>query len=219
MVKKIKLINKKYFDSLRSSLAISEGTTWASAEADPATLNTLFAPVPGTDINQRVGRRVEVTNVTVRGTVDESTAADQADSLVSGTVRLILVLDKETNSVQLNSEDVMTSPATASTALVNSSFMSTAFLGRFEILDEVFLRGRDYNSMTDGTNTSSQAAPQRPFVLEHTFDPPLTIHFNSGSAGSVADIVDNSFHLLAHSATTANTTNLSYNCRTCYYDY
>ncbi len=56
----------KYFDAERANVAIGASVDWTATEVDPATLNTLFAPVKGTGINNRIGRKVHVHKVKIR---------------------------------------------------------------------------------------------------------------------------------------------------------
>ena len=50
------------------------------------------------------------------------------------------------------------------------------------------------------------------------FKKPISVRFNATNGGTVADIVDNSFHVLATCTSTALGPNLYYNCRVCYKD-
>ena len=48
----------------------------------------------------------------------------------------------------------------------------------------------------DGTNVE-QAGLSKPFKFNITFKKPINVRFNNTNGGTIADIVDNSLHLIA----------------------
>lgn len=203
----------KYFDSLRKDYTvISMATTTTGLEADPATLQTLFAPTQGDDITQRDGRSCYVTKITIKGslTSQPSTAATAANT--SQGVRLILCIDKQTNSAQMNSEDLIFSsvadPATF-------DFQNKAFFGRFRILKDKMLSLPTQPIASNGTAAQLFiGSTVKYFKIRHKFAVPLKINFNGTNGGTVADIIDNSLHLIVGQEKVAPTVLLSYQCRT-----
>lgn len=217
-VQRVTSSESKYFTSLRSSVAIPESTDWSGTELDPTTLNTLCAPIEGTDISTRDGRRIEVYKISIRGVISMTSAPDQTDVLSSPATRLILYVDQQTNGAQSQGEQLMEAPSTATAPLSFCSFQSLASLGRFRVLRDKVYRGTVMTAGTDGANTNSIATVNVPFTMTVKFKNPLVMRFNATNGGSVADIIDNSFHLIGQKSSTAYVHTLDYQCRTYYKD-
>jgi len=208
----------KYFDSFKSAQTIAETTSWAATEADPTTLDTLFVPQEGSDIDNRIGRKVSVYKIALRGVISASLASDQTDTLQNPAVRLILFQDQQSNGVQAQGEELMASPGAATSALTFSTFQNLANLGRFRVLRDKTIRGTITVTGTDGASTTSQRANDIPFKITVKFTKPVVVKFNATNGGTIGDIVDNSFHLLAVKSNADYTTVISYQCRTYYKD-
>lgn len=209
----------KYFTSLVSSRAMPESQNWADTELDPTTLNTLCVPSEGSDIDERIGRKISVYKIAIRGTISMTTASDQPDILNSPSFRLILYIDQQTNGAQSQGEQVMAPPSPTATVLTAfNSFQNLASLGRFRILRDKTYRGTELAVGTDGANTSSINSIQIPFKMTVKFRNPIIMRFNSTNGGTVADIVDNSFHLIGCKSSTAYDHTIDYQCRTYYKD-
>lgn len=191
----------KFFDVNKTSTAI--GITWAGAEMDPAA-NCLFYPVPGTGLSERQAIRVVITHIELRGCVDRAVQAAWTSNSIN---RVALVLDTQTNGVQLNAEDVFTG---ATDPVFGHREMK--YNERFIVLwDETY--EIHYECVDSFRVLGSRAVP---FVVKLDVEIPVT--FKAG-AGSVADIVDNSLHVIAMgrdvgAGTTAST--LTYRCRCLY---
>jgi hypothetical protein len=83
----------KYFDTFRSGAAIQSSPNWIGAELDPVAQLCLFAPVTGATIQQRIGRKVYVHKIKVKGTIIQPPAASQANPIITPFCRLMLVMD------------------------------------------------------------------------------------------------------------------------------
>lgn len=211
------ITERKYFDSQCTISIPATTTNFASAEADPTTLNTLFAPTQGDDFNQRTGRKVQVLSIKIMGHINVSAQADQTAADNSSLIRLLLVQDKQTNATQLNSEDVLTS---GDGSLAVNYFQNPAFFGRFRVLKDKRIVIGNPSMSFDGTNIE-QAGLIRPFKMSIKFRKPVVVHYNSTNGGTVADIVDNSFHVLAgtnNAGAGTLTPQLNYKVRTTFID-
>lgn len=208
----------KYFDTTRAVGAmVATAASWASTELDPATFNTLCCPVQGSGISDRVGRKIHITKLKIRGTVGYSvqSAASTVPSMPE--VRLLLVQDCQTNGVQLNGEDVMASSTTAAVTSQIHTFQNLAFFGRFKVLKDKMFRIGGANSVNNTTaGTVSTEADSINFKWTIKFRKPVVVHFNSTNGGSVGDIVDNSFHIIGLS--TLTTATLAYEARVVFVD-
>lgn len=206
----------KYFDTFLSGATIAESTDWTGTELDPATLNTLFAPAEGAAINQRIGRKVNVHKIKLRGIIIPQTLSDQADFVTVPSVRLMLVQDQQTNTAQMQGEQVMAAPGAATVALTACTYQNLANLGRFRVLKDQTFRSPAPSGGTDGTNTNSLVPQSIPFKWNINFKKPVTVHFNAANGGTVADIVDHSWHVLGQKTGTEFGHTVSYQVRFCY---
>lgn len=205
------ITERKYFDGAFAATAIPVGlATSASGEMDLATTNTLFAPVTGDDFNNRSGRKVQVLQVKLRGNIAVATQVDQTAADISPTVRFLLVQDKQTNTAQLNSEDVIQTVGIY-------GWQNPAFFGRFQVLKDKIMKLPSPQITWDGTNLE-QAGYHVPFKIQHSFKKPVIVHFNSTNGGTVADITDNSFHLLGFTSSTNLAPTLAYQSRVTFVD-
>lgn len=198
-----------YFESTFSSTIVSVTTSWTGTEVDPGTLNCLFAPTQGDDNSQRTGRKAFVKALRFRGrfTVPAQTAqAATPDAAL--VIRLIVYMDKQTNGAQNAAQNVISGDA-ASAAL--EMFQSRANFGRFKILkDKTFTLQNP--TIAGITGSYEQSSLVREFKM--TCKPNMWINYNATNGGTVADTVDNSFHVICNCSSTALVPSLQYRCRT-----
>ena len=211
------MTERKYFDSFLSAHAMLAGNTWAGGELDPATLLTLCVPSEGSDIDNRVGRKISVHKVTIRGMIFVSaqvniTAGDQAS-----VCRLVMFVDQQTNGAQAQAENLMSGPGAASAFLTPHTFQSTANFGRFNVLRDKTVTVQNPNMTWDGTNIEAHGL-SIPFKLSYRFKKPLVIRFNGTNGGTVADIIDNSLHFIGFATSTNLAPQIYYQSRCVYTD-
>lgn len=205
---------RKYFDSSFSG-NITEAVTFAGCEADPATLNTLFVPSEGNDINNRVGRKVNVLAIKVKGSIrtPPNAAADMSNN--ESRIRLILYQDMQTNAAQAQAEEVISSDG-----ITYNMFQNTANFGRFRVLKDKRIQLTNPNISQTGTANANTRAPlDRTFKFTIKFRKPVLVRFNGTNGGTIADIVDNSFHMIANTTSDDYAPALQYTCRTTYVDF
>lgn len=208
------LSERKYFDADRTSTAItSSAADWTGQEYDPATLNTLFCPVQGTAFNERVGRKVYVKSLRIKGTFSIAAQANQTAGDNANVLRWLCYIDRQTNGTQAQGEDVLSSGAGSNAV---DMFQNAANFGRFRILTDRKIIMENQAISFDGTNIEQQGI-SKPFFYAKTFNPPMVVHFNATNGGTVADIVDNSFHIIAN-CTIANNVFIVYKSRVCFVD-
>lgn len=205
----------KYFDSFVSAAAVAESVDWTGTEIDPAA-NSIFTPTEGADIDNRIGRKASMYKLAIRGVIVPGTLADQADILPSPVCRIILFMDMQTNGGQAQGETVMAAPGAATAALTFCTFQNTANFGRFRVLRDKTFKLGIITSGTDGVSTTSQGSQVIPFKLTVKFPTPVEVRFNATNGGTIGDVVDNSFHMLAQKSGGDFTHTISYQAR-CYY--
>lgn len=197
----------KYFDEDVGALGI--GNTWQVA--DP-TIDTLFAPMKGTSLNQRIGNRVLVKKIRIRGRIFWDGKAGISDILSNDYVRCILVLDTQTNGTQLTAGNLMAGPG-----LDINDFQNTAGFGRYIVLKDKIIRRPAVNAVgtADDWRTDNTIVP---FKMSKTIM--RYFKFNDGNAGTVGDILDNSLHMVVVKDETGSTqsANIRFTARTVFAD-
>lgn len=207
----------KYFTSSRVGVTVSEGTDWTGADIVPTTLNTLFCPSEGSDIDNRIGRKVSVYKISLRGVIQTAALPDQVDVVANPATRIVLYMDMQTNGTGTNSGSLM-APTGANTGLAFTAFQNIANFGRFRVLRDVIFRPRDVSTGEDGTGTTSQIAADIPFKMTVRFKKPIVVRFNGTNAGTIGDIVDNSFMIAAIKSGAGFVSTITYTCRTYFKD-
>lgn len=208
---------RKYFDTDKdlSTVINIAGASWAGCELDPATVNTLFAPVEGNDFNQRQGRKVQVIQIKIKGFLTCAAQADATAADNANYVRLVFYEDTQTNGAQSQAEEVF---ASGSATLNNvCAFQNPANFGRFRVLkDRTFTLQRPSMSY-DGVNME-QGGLITPFKITHKFKKPVVVSFNAANGGTIADIVNNSWHFIGASSSSGLVPQIAYKCRVTYLD-
>ncbi len=209
----------KYFDTTLASAngVIPSATTWAGSEFDPTTFLTFCVPVKGTGINERIGRHINIHKVKIHGRIACGAQANQTVTDAACIVRMIMFVDTQTNAAQAQGEQLMDDPGTAAGGNTPFTFMSLKTLGRFRVLKDKTITIQNPNISWDGTNIE-QNGLIRSFKFNHTFRKPLDCHFNATDGGTIADIVDNSIHLIATCTSTALVPTMVYEARVSYKD-
>lgn len=202
----------KYFDTFKTPTAIPASTNWTTTELDPATILTLFDPQQGNAISQRIGQKAQLHKLKMKGTVNIPREIDQSSAPEACVVRVILFQDMQTNAVQAQGEELMRSEGTA--VLNIDAFQNFNEFGRFRVFKDKVFTFNAPNMVFDGTNIElGGQSKQFKFNLNFTRDP-VAVRFNATNGGTVADIVDNSWHILAiASQTTSAVPTIAYNCR------
>ncbi|AUM61895.1 capsid [uncultured virus] len=226
----------KYFDCYKTTTAVGVvTTTWpAGAMTDPtttvnlgaaavATPQCLFAPTVGSGLNQRIGRSVLVRKIKIHGQI---TAAASAQALsawepyLPQKVRLLVVQDQQTNAAQMTAAQLMNDAGAADTTI--NSYQNPNNFGRFRVLKDKDILIQDPNFVTEyppeDTPYSRTNGLIRNFKIAINFKVPIKVQFNATNGGTVADIVDNSFHVLCActGVSTNNPPSISYYSRIAY---
>lgn len=220
----------KYFDcELQTANVAACTTTWvAGTSQDPSsTINlgsaavatplNLCSPTVGAALNQRVGRKITIRKVKVHGYLFMPAQAAQAAADPASKVRILLVQDMQTNAAQMTGAQLLNDAGAPFTTL--ESFQNPNNFGRFRVLkDKMFTFS---NANLAGSPTAGdviQASEIRSWKFAVNFKNPVTVHFNATNGGTVADIVDNSFHIVAGTDNASYVPQIGYYSRVCYKD-
>jgi len=217
----------KYFDCDRNGgVPGLVTTTWvATTMQDPdttinlgsaavATPNCLFAPTVGAALNQRIGRKVKVHKIKVTGFVNKGPETAQTTGDEATTLRIMLVMDQQTNAAQMTGAQLMQDASATATTI--NTFQNPNNFGRFRVLKDK--RITIFNANMAGEVAAANVIKEglkANFKFKIRFRTPIDVHFNATNGGTVADIVDNSFHIVCGQTPAANC-NLSYYSRVCY---
>ena len=208
----------KYFDTYKTTTAVGVvTTTWpAGAMVDPtttvnlgaaavATPLSLFVPTVGSALNQRIGRSVLVRKIKIHGQI---TAAATGTNLASWEpylpqkVRVLLVQDTQTNAAQMTAAQLLNDAGASDTTI--NSYQNPNNFGRFRVLKDKDILVQDPNFSVEynpddepQTGYARTNGLIRNFKFSVNFKTPVKVQFNATNGGTVLDIVDNSFHMLA----------------------
>lgn len=207
-------IEWNFFDCSRSAGLVSTADS-AGGEIDPTTLNCLNCPAQGTGETSRLGRQITMGSIYVKGMVNISQQSNQTATDIIPTVMIALVLDKQTNGAQLNSEDVYTNQSGFST-LAPMPMRNLENIQRFQVLKTVRIGPQEIagsiQPVYDGTNIEQMGA-NVPFEMYVNLKN-MKVNFISGETGSsVSAIADNSLHLVAFCSNVGTAPSVLYNSR------
>jgi len=201
-------VELKYKDTSLVSGALVAPTNGAGGECDPTpTLLCLNPIAQGTSAQERDGKQICIKSCFVSGVVDVPVLANQTAGSVSPMVYVALVLDKQTNAAQLNSEDVFTNPG-ASAVTAAMPLRDLQYTSRFQVLDSVCIEPKMIAASYDGTNIEAFGT-RVPFKLSWSGD---IITNYVGTNAVIASIQDHSLHIVAFTGPATGAT-LSYNAR------
>lgn len=204
-------IEKKFYDT--SFLNVVPGVTAnaSGAEADPAApINCISSPAQGDGESNRDGKKITAKYITIKGSVVLANQINQTALSTPVEVKIAVVLDTQTNGAQLNSEDVFKNSANVVTALPQVQ-RDLEYGSRFKILKEENFMLDPKVAAWDGTNIEvggARASFDWYIPLKN-----LTINFNSGTTAVIANVVDNSIHVIAYQSQTVPAVELYYNSR------
>jgi len=194
-----------YYDvDLYNTPIVSVATTWGLAINDPGTRNCLFCPIQGDDISNRQGRKCFVKKIRINGSV----AIPGQPGLDPFTnIRVLVVQDMQTNGTQMTGNLLLNSGSATDGIHM---FQSTQNFGRFKILKD-----KTYNmanrSIAGVTGSLNEGYMVREF--KWVIKPMCWVNFNATNGQTVADIIDNSFHIMVGATDVSSTPVISYKCR------
>lgn len=218
----------KYFDcELQGTAIAAVTTTWvAGTLQDPgttinlgsaavATPGCLFAPTVGAALNARIGRKVRMMKCRVNGIITIPVQAAQAAADTAAKIRIMLVMDNQTNAAAMTSAQLMNDGGAASTTI--NSFQNPNNFGRFRVLKEKIVTLSNMN--LTGSPTAAdviQASAVRAWKMSYKFRQPVEVIFNATNGGTVADIVNSSLHIIVGASSIAFAPTVAYYSRVAY---
>ena len=201
-------IELKFFDSARGALSISATGTLVGGEVDPATEDCLNAVQIGDGEESRDGRKITMKSIEINGVVEFAVQENQTTGSESNIIMIALVLDTQTNNAQLRSQDVFINHG-AIASFAPLVFPNLQFKKRFRILQTKYITMQDPNMGSTGANFDQNGKIVH-FMMKRSFN--IETIF-SDSAGTVADTVDNSLHMIAFTNSLNLVCQIRYNSR------
>ncbi len=164
---------------------------WALYDPVQACLNGVEQ---GDDPTERDGRNYFLDRVMMHILLKSTIFTQTDDPIEDELVRIVLVLDTQTNLQALTPNDVFNIPGER-----YNNFRNLNFTSRFKVLkDETIVFRRNY--VNDGTPSSfSQNATEKYIEWYHKFKTPLIVTCK-GSGGGISSITNNSLHIMAVSS-------------------
>lgn len=202
-------IEKKFFDT--SKVAAVTATTTTGAMHDPATVNCLNAMSEGSGESNREGRKISMHSLHLKGNVEITPQVNQTALDGACEVLIAVVCDKQTNAAQLTSQLVYTNPS-GSSVLNADLFRNLEYIDRFKVLKVFRCSFESPQAAYDGTNIETGGS-SRPFSMNIDLKGMKTLFKGDSTPSTVADIVDNSLHVLAFKSSNQYTVNCYYNAR------
>jgi len=218
-----------YVDGSLSGVTLEDGTgLWGpTAMKDPGTTvnmgggaianpQNLCSPTIGSNLDQRVGRAIKICKLWLRFQL-EVLADSESSSPPGQTVRVQLVLDRQTNGAQMDPV-ALNNPGTVTWAAL-ASFTNPNGFGRFEILCDKLIPINQRTLAIVSTSTRVAAGNTKYFTMEYEFPEGLVVHFNNTAGGTVTSVIDNSLHVVAAQTDTSTwTLHMSYTYRVMFYN-
>lgn len=183
----------KFYDTTLAATAITYTSDFSSLMMNPSATSMISTPSVGDSEQNRDGKKIVITQVEVKGSVVKGVQYNNQSGLDDfGQVWVALVLDIQTNNVQMNSQDCFKSIGGATVAM--QPFRNLLFGNRFRILK---MKRFTFNSgfWSGAAPNISQEGQGRLFTIFKKLR--LPVNFNAGTMSSVANVLDNSLHVIA----------------------
>lgn len=203
-------IENKFYDTFLQAATIAAAVDATGGEYDPSITEMISTPPQGDGESERDGKRILINSVQVKGTITKPALEDSANPPGADAAYICLVLDTQSNGAQARSEDVFINPVNDA-AGNTEPLRNLLFANRFRILkaEKISL---DYPSVgVEGDNLHSAPALMRNFEWYIPFAEGLPVNFNGGGTNVIANVIDNSLHVMAF--TRQGAALLSYNAR------
>lgn len=192
----------KYYDAVRNYIIIpAVGTQNLTADTSTAPpQGTLCCPILGNDINNRVGRKINVRTIRINGQI--YFPAQVGESSIDGplVVRVIVLQDKQSNATLCTLLDSHQTNLISNSAITAINVpQNLATLGRFRVLKDKRYTMADDLSMVGNYSTATlgQAGQVINFKYNLKFKKHPTVHFNTKTDNVFDNIYSNNFVLYA----------------------
>lgn len=202
-------IELKFYDQLLIGKAITAPTDASGGETDPSATVLLNTVVQGDGESNRDGRQIVMKKIMIKGNVSTAAQINQTAVDVAPYVFIALVLDTQTNGATLNSEDVFVNPG-ANAITAAAPLRNLQYTKRFKVLATRTLVLPIAQASYDGTNIEVGGSVI-PFEIYKDLNNIKVTY--SATTETVANIVDNSLHVIAYASSADISPLLNYSSR------
>ncbi len=198
-------IERKFVDIETQADAFA--TTWATME--DATNDSISGVAQGDGESQRDGRKYWIHSIHIKCAVQAQAQEAQVNPLSELKGRICLVWDKQTNGAQLTATDVMDGGLTDDTL----AFRNLQFTSRFQVLWDKKWKLTRHN-VAQGAVDLFAATTQTTHIMTYNkiFSKPVQV-ICSGTTAVIANITDNSFHIIGVATNTTALLNMQVRVR------
>lgn len=204
-------IERKFYDTMLVSTAITANANAQSGEYDPSATSMITTPTLGAGEQQRDGKQIACLYIDFAFTISCAPVEASADLPLGTNVYIALVLDTQSNGAQMNSEDCFKN-LTASVAGSTSPLRNLLFGNRFRILKSRLVEFNVQSATQQAANDYSWPGLKKSYKWYVPLKG-LKINFNAGTDASIANVMDNSVHVIAYTNSVTLTPLLTYNAR------
>lgn len=203
-------VELKFYDQKLIAGALVTNTDGSGGEHDPSATVLLNTVVQGDGESNRDGRQIMMKNIFVTGVINIPSQANQSATDNAALIFIALVLDTQTNGATITSEQVYLNPGV--NALTGCSLVrNLQFTKRFQVLATKKFTMQNPNIAFSGTTDQmEQNGLTRAFIMSRKLG--IIVNY-SDTAETVANIVDNSLHILAWTTSATLVPTISYTSR------
>lgn len=195
-------IENKFVDHQVTQIAVTNDL--ATAGVDPA-VGCLCAMAQGDGESDRDGRKVTLKSIHIHGSIQH-----KSDESKGANVRFMLVQDTQTNGSAFDPTEVLKVPPNPATHSVHA-FRNLQHSSRYKVLyDKTFVSNPQiaFNNNLSRMQSNEQ---RNSFRINRTLNIPVIYN---GTTSALANITDNSFHVLCISDHTSSEVFVQYDVRT-----
>lgn len=192
-------IETKYLDIPILNVALTAPNNAVGGEMQPTSIVTgcLSAPAQGDGAQNRDGKKIVVKSILIQGTISCVLQGGQAAADTVPECYLALVQDSQTNGVTINSEDVFANVVASSTA-ATAPFRNMSNVSRFKVL-KTWRRRLLMPTITGSATTGDIAESGQHTNVTMSWKGLMPVNFAASSiTADVANVVDNSIHLIGY---------------------
>lgn len=203
-------IERKFYDTTLTATALVAPTDASGAEFDPSATSMISTPAVGDTEQNRDGKQIVIESVELNGTLNVPTSELAAGPAPGTTCYVALVLDTQSNAAQMNSEDCFKNTSAAANQAANP-MRNLLFGKRFRILkaEQFDLTPEAISHFAVDSFSASGKIEQFRWFLPMR----LQVNFNAGTTASIANVIDNSLHVIAYVNNTGLAPTIAYNAR------
>lgn len=201
-------IEKKFYDTYLDATAIGAAVALTGGMYDPSATSMVSTPAQGDGEQNRDGKRCVIDSLIIKGHISNDGSTGDA---VEGATKVFvaIVLDTQSNVAQMASEACFKN--TSGVASLNVSPCKNLLSGnRFRILKSQVFDLTPHGAFGAGATYGANGI-QREFDWYIPFKGGLPVNFNAGTTSSIANVVDNSLHVVAFATLTG--AKIAYNAR------